>query len=192
MKRAVLFQIHKGGIRRLQHSNAAETAKKSQFSLQKSSELAAPLESNPRTSEGHPRTGAAAGWALHQKCLPRVSLRCEIFYVAARGKQRRTKVIGLNSFVQIHLNFQLVRKRSCIFVFGLIRAHRTNPNPKKPSKFSLANNLNTGGFPGIIVCGIWSLYWVFTETWKSELSRKNSIRLTTKWPCKHSHWNAPN
>lgn len=82
MKRAVLFQIHKGGIRRLQHSNAAETAKKSQFSLQKSSELGAPLESNPRTSEGHPRTGAAAGWALHQKCLPRVTpqvwniLRC--------------------------------------------------------------------------------------------------------------------
>lgn len=53
MKLAVLFQIHKGGIRHLQHSNAAETAKKSQFSLQNCSELSAPLKSNRRTSEGH-------------------------------------------------------------------------------------------------------------------------------------------
>lgn len=39
---------------------------------------------------------------------------------------------------------------------------------KKHSKFSLANNLNTGGFPGIIVCGL------MCEC--HELSRKNSIR----------------
>lgn len=75
MKLAVLFQIHKGGIRRLQHSNAAETAKKSQFSLQNCSELSAPLESNRRTSEGHYR----ASFLFHM-----------MYRVRARQKRRLT------------------------------------------------------------------------------------------------------
>lgn len=120
-----------------QTSAAQQTAKKSQFSLQKSSELGTPLESNPRTSEGHHRTNAAAGRALDSMVFPCVSFSCD--FALPPGGEKDVRNEG-----------GLISRRSCRDCFSKFAEFSWDFNWSEwggvPSLFDLIGNHANVGF----------------------------------------------